>query len=83
MELLPVRSFFAEALASLYVVSGQKVADQRARDLVADIPSSAGGTGPDGSTPGTGLSGDNRVETGAVAAGDAPELRSRRVRRFR
>lgn len=84
LELLPVRSFFAEALANLYVVSGEKAADERARDLGTDIPGYRGsgdgaegaGMAEDGSA---GLSG----AAGAVAEGDLPELRSRRVRRFR
>lgn len=78
MELLPVRSFFAEALANLYVVSGEKAADERARDLGTDIPGYRGGS------EAAGALGGSTEEGGAGAAeGNVPELRSRRVRRFR
>lgn len=97
MELLPVRSFFAEALASLYVVSGQKSADQRSRDLEANVPA-ARGSAQDG-VAGNGDE-DDEVDVGAAAAGlgdmeaagagaaagaaeEQEPLRPRRVRRFR
>ena len=69
MELLPVRSFFAEALASLYVVSGEKATDQRARDLEDRMPTArvnAEGSGISGAGGAAGL--------GAVEAGDALSL---------
>lgn len=84
MELLPVRSFFAEALASLYVVSGEKAADQRAREMGADLPGLRSGAGT-----GLGLDGGSATGGAAGAAGagtdgvDAAELPQRRVRRFR
>lgn len=92
MELLPVRSFFADALTNLYVLSGQKIADERARELKERIPAvpdgdaarwedSAGG----GSGGALGLGGENSRGAGAGAAGEAgsSEVRSSRVRRFR
>lgn len=94
MELLPVRSFFAEALASLYVVSGQKSADQRARDLEEKMPATRASGGDDNARGGGG-GGDNDVgaaaaglgamEAAAAAGGGEEEepLRPRRVRRFR
>eukprot|EP00903_Cladosiphon_okamuranus_P006410 g6274.t1 len=88
MELLPVRSFFAEALASLYVVSGQKSADQRARDLEEKLPAARGGGGSGVVDNGT-EDGDGDVQGAAAglgameAAGEGQEpLRPRRVRRF-
>lgn len=91
MELLPVRSFFAEALASLYVVSGEKAADQRARDLEDTIPTARNDAGHSGSDMGAvdGPAGLGGVEVGAGAGAgaagesDVAELRPRRVRRFR
>lgn len=90
MELLPVRSFFAEALASLYVVSGEKAADQRARDVEDAMPaarSDAGRSGDDVGGEADGPAGLGGVGVGAAAgaAGEsaAAESRPRRVRRFR
>ncbi|CAM9393999.1 unnamed protein product [Ectocarpus sp. 13 AM-2016] len=92
MELLPVRSFFAEALASLYVVSGQKSADQRARDLEEKMPATrASGGGDDNAGGGGGdddvgdaAAGLGAVEAAAAGGGEEEEpLRPRRVRRFR
>lgn len=92
MELLPVRSFFAEALASLYAVSGQKSADQRARDLEEKMPATrasgggddnAGGGGGDDDV-GAAAAGLGAVEAAAEGGGEEEEpLRPRRVRRFR
>lgn len=92
MELLPVRSFFAEALASLYVVSGEKAADQRARDVEDAMPAARGDAGRSGDDVGgevDGPAGLGGMEVGAAAgagaAGEsaAAESRPRRVRRFR
>lgn len=95
MELLPVRSFFAEALASLYVVSGQKSADQRARELEDKLPAARGDSGAAAAGDGAG-GGDGDGDVGAAAAGlgameaagagageEQEPLRPRRVRRFR
>lgn len=90
MELLPVRSFFAEALASLYVVSGQKSADQRARDLEEKLPTARGGGSGSAAAAGNGTE-DGDGDVGAAAAGlgvmeaageEQEQLRPRRVRRF-
>lgn len=90
MELLPVRSFFAEALASLYVVSGEKATDQRARDLEDRMPTArvnAEGSGISGAGGAAGLGAVEAGDAGAAAAaggeGDATDLRPRRLRRFR
>eukprot|EP00752_Nemacystus_decipiens_P014325 g12744.t1 len=97
MELLPVRSFFAEALASLYVVSGQKSADQRARDLEDKLPAARGGAGSGGGAGAAAAGGgaESDGDVGAAAAGlgameaagaageEQEQLRPRRVRRFR
>ncbi|CAM9384223.1 unnamed protein product, partial [Discosporangium mesarthrocarpum] len=45
MELLPVRNFFAEALASLYVVSGYKASDRQARELAEGLSGAGRGAG--------------------------------------
>lgn len=89
-----MRSFFAEALASLYVVSGQKSADQRARDLEEKMPAtraSDGGGGDDNAGGGGGdedvgatAAGLGAMEAAAAGGGEEEEpLRPRRVRRFR
>lgn len=89
MELLPVRSFFAEALASLYVVSGQKAADQRARDLEERVPTARGNTehlgdaAEEDDAAGGGFAGIDEAAVGAAGEGGASEPRPRRVRRFR
>lgn len=87
MELLPVRSFFAEALSSLYVVSGEKTADQRARELMGDVPGSRSGANSTDGVSGTGSAEDHPIGEGIGSVSGIPdtvaELRSRRVRRFR
>lgn len=84
MELLPVRSFFAEALASLYVVSGQKAADGRARELEERIPAAQNNADGLGEGDEDGVAGLGDMEAGAVQGdeGSASEARPR-VRRFR
>ena len=85
-----MRSFFAEALASLYVVSGQKATDQRARDLEDRIPTARGNAEGSGLSGAGGAAGLGAVEAGGAGAaapaggeGDAADSRPRRLRRFR
>ncbi|CAM9248757.1 unnamed protein product [Choristocarpus tenellus] len=78
MELLTVRNCFAEALGNLYVVSGMKASDERAREL------GEGSVGNDyGADAGIGV-GVGVSDLGEGADGGTSRLGgSRRVRRFR
>lgn len=83
-----MRSFFAEALASMYVVSGQKADDQAARDLEDRMPTARSDAERLGDVGGgaAGLDGVQAGGTGtgtAAGEGDMAELRPSRVRRFR
>lgn len=79
MELLPVRSFFADALTNLYVLSGQKIADERARELKERTP-----TVPDDDAGGGALGlGGEGSSAGAAGEAGSSDVRSSRVRRFR
>lgn len=84
-----MRSFFAEALASLYVVSGQKATDQRARDLEDRMPTARGNAERAGLSSAGAAAGLGAVEVGDAGAaadggeGGVADLQPRRLRRFR